>query len=197
MVLYIIISIIVIAFSYWCYKKEHKRKEEVSSDAGGAADNETGTEENVLKDINTTALVINTLHAMNCKPTISEEENDNNACEIKFRFQGATFVIICFEKRAFIEIRFLFWYELSSYNIEKFATMKKVINDANCIFDHSVIYAINKEDDAVYLHSRKKLLFISQIPSTEEYLRGELESFFESYRYVINEIEKSTDKDDV
>jgi len=90
----------------------------------------------------------------------------------------------------------LFFYEFSSYDIEKFAAMQKVINDANSRFDGTVIYAVNKENETVYLHSIRSLLFIQQIPGIEGYLHNILQDLFRIRNFVCLALGKDESMED-
>lgn len=164
------------------FKRFKMEKESIQEDIEGEAQSES-------KVLHTEQLLIETLKKIGCKP----EKIDDD--KFRFEYQGGQFSIAFSDTSAIISVRFLFWYEFSSYDIDKFAVMRECINEANIHGDCTVFYALNKETETVYLHSVNTSLFIKEIPRIEDYLCGILQDLFRSRNFVYSRIEKAMCKE--
>lgn len=135
-----------------------------------------------------TGLVTSTLRKIGCDYDIEQRGNIN---WIRFIFQGEHFTIDCNDENYFINIYDTWWYEISIYSdIEEIADLRKVINLANRQANCTLIYTINKETEQIGVHSKKNMLFISQIPERDLYLKSAFNEFFKAQRFVLTELEK-------
>ena len=135
-----------------------------------------------------TGLVLSTLRKIGCDYEIEQQEENN---WINFTYQGENYTIICTDDCCFIEIYDTWWYEISTYSdVEEIADLRKVINLANQHANCSLIYTINKETEQIGVHSKKNMLFISQIPELDLYLKSAFNEFFKAQRFVLKELEK-------
>lgn len=135
-----------------------------------------------------TGLVTGTLRKIGCDYEIEQRGNINY---IRFIFQGEHFTIDCNDDNYFINIYDTWWYEISTYSdIEEIADLRKVINLANRQANCTLIYTINKETEQIGVHSKKNMLFISQIPERDLYLKSAFNEFFKAQRFVLTELEK-------
>ena len=75
-------------------------------------------------------------------------------------------------------------------DIEEFARLQKAVNLINGSANCTVLYAPDQEAKMIGVHSKKNMLFISQIPDIELYLQAALNDFFKVQREVLKEIEK-------
>lgn len=120
-----------------------------------------------------------------------EIEQRGNINYIRFIFQGEHFTIDCNDDNYFINIYDTWWYEISTYSdVEEIADLRKVINLANQHTNCSLIYTISKETEQIGVHSKKNMLFISQIPEIDLYLKSAFNEFFKAQRFVLTELEK-------
>ena len=135
-----------------------------------------------------TELVLSTLRKIGCDYEIEQRGNIN---WIRFIFQGEHFTIDCNDDNYYINIYDTWWYEISTYSdIEEIADLRKVINLANRQANCTLIYTINKEMEQIGVHSKKNMLFISQIPERDLYLKSAFNEFFKAQRFVLTELEK-------
>jgi hypothetical protein len=135
-----------------------------------------------------TGLVTSTLRKIGCDYDIEQRGNIN---WIRFIFQGEHFTIDCNDDNYFINIYDTWWYEISTYSdIEEIADLRKVINLANRQANCTLIYTINEETEQIGVHSKKNMLFISQIPERDLYLKSAFNEFFKAQRFVLTELEK-------
>ena len=135
-----------------------------------------------------TGLVTSTLRKIGCDYDIEQRGNIN---WIRFIFQGEHFTIDCNDDNYFINIYDTWWYEISTYSdVEEIADLRKVINLANRQANCTLIYTINKEMEQIGVHSKKNMLFISQIPERDLYMKSAFNEFFKAQRFVLTELEK-------
>lgn len=135
-----------------------------------------------------TGLVLSTLRKIGCDYEIEQQGNIN---WIRFIFQGEHFTIDCNDDNYFINIYDTWWYEISTYSdIEEIADLRKVINLANRQANCTLIYTINEDTEQIGVHSKKNMLFISQIPEIDLYLKSAFNEFFKAQRFVLTELEK-------
>ena len=135
-----------------------------------------------------TGLVLSTLRKIGCDYEIEQQGNIN---WIRFIFQGEHFTIDCNDDNYYINIYDTWWYEISIYSdIEEIAVLHKVINIVNRQANCTLIYTVNEESELIGVHSKKNMLFISQIPELDLYLKSAFSEFFKVQRSVLTELEK-------
>ena len=135
-----------------------------------------------------TELVLSTLRKIGCDYEIEQRGNIN---WIRFIFQGEHFTIDCNDDNYYINIYDTWWYEISIYSdIEEIADLHKVINIVNRQANCTLLYTVNEETEQIGVHSKKNMLFISQIPDLDLYLKSAFSEFFKVQRSVQTELEK-------
>ena len=135
-----------------------------------------------------TELVLSTLRKIGCDYEIEQRGNIN---WIRFIFQGEHFTIDCNDDNYYINIYDTWWYEISIYSdIEEIADLHKVINIVNRQANCTLIYTVNEESEQIGVHSKKNMLFISEIPEIDLYLKSAFSEFFKVQRSVLTELEK-------
>ena len=135
-----------------------------------------------------TELVLSTLRKIGCDYEIEQRGNIN---WIRFIFQGEHFTIDCNDDNYYINIYDTWWYEISIYSdIEEIADLHKVINIVNRQANCTLLYTVNEETELIGVHSKKNMLFISQIPELDFYLKSAFSEFFKVQRSVLTELEK-------
>lgn len=137
-------------------------------------------------------LFLETLTKIGCQYEFGEEEDDD---QIYFSYQGEHFFADAKNENWYVNIHDMFWYDVELYDINDFARLKKVINDSNQVNSVMTFYTIDEVGKKIDVHCRSIILFVSQIPNMEEYLRLELNEFFRPHRFVINEMEKLREKE--
>lgn len=119
-------------------------------------------------------LCMKVLRSMNCKV----ERDDQATNKLNFKYQGGHFSIFCGLK--FIEICFLFWYEIDLDDIDRLAKARRVINDLNLDYpEPCVSYAINDKLQKMYIHSSVGTVFINEIPALDDLMVFYFDRFFE------------------
>lgn len=135
--------------------------------------------------LHTKSLVMRTLRAIGCEPSINEEDENR----IDFQYQGGNFFIITADNYLYVNLYFVWWYDAPLDNIDALSAIQKAVNNANCQpIGCNVMYTINKEDRIVGVHSRSQLLFSPDIKGLDRYLTTELQELFEVRNNVVMEI---------
>lgn len=186
--------IFAIYYFYHVYKASVEEKEaeenrffEELKNSGKDEEREIEAEK-CLDERTITGLVTGALRKIGCDYEIEQRGNINY---IRFIFQGEHFTIDCNDDNYFINIYDTWWYEISTYSdVEEIADLRKVINLANQHTNCSLIYTISKEMEQIGVHSKKNMLFISQIPEIDLYLKSAFNEFFKAQRFVLTELEK-------
>ena len=186
--------IFAIYYFYHVYKASAEEKEaeedrffEELKNSGKDEDRETDAME-CLDERTITELVLSTLRKIGCDYEIEQRGNIN---WIRFIFQGEHFSIDCNDDNYYINIYDTWWYEISIYSdIEEIAVLHKVINIVNRQANCTLIYTVNEESELIGVHSKKNMLFISQIPELDLYLKSAFNEFFKAQRFVLTELEK-------
>ena len=68
--------------------------------------------------------------------------------------------------------------------------MKKAINVSNLSNSVTAVYTVNEAGGTVDVHSKMAILFISEIPAIDDYLRMELNEFFRAHETISIEMTK-------
>lgn len=119
-------------------------------------------------------LCMKVLRSMNCKVERDEEATN----KLDFKYQGGHFSIFCGSK--FIEIWFLFWYEIDLDDIDRLAKARRIINDLNLDSPTPCVsHAINDELQKMYIHSSVGTVLINKIPALDDLLEYYFRRFFE------------------
>lgn len=187
--------IFAIYYFYHAYKASVEEKEAEEDrffeELKNSGVDEEGREKETVRCLDEktlTGLVTNTLRKIGCDYEIEQRGEIN---WIRFIFQGEHFTIDCNDDNYFIIIYDTWWYEISTYSdIEEIADLHRVINLANQYVNCTLIYTINKETEQIGVHSKKNMLFISQIPELDLYLKSAFNEFFKAQRFVLTELEK-------
>lgn len=132
-------------------------------------------------------LFLETLTKIGCQYQLAEEEGDDR---IFFAYQGENFLVYARNDSRFIHVYDTHWGHVELYDVDEFTRLKKAINGSNLNNSVVTVYTIDEEGKNVDVHSKSSFLFIPQIPDIEDYLRMELNEFFNAHRFVGNEMAK-------
>ena len=135
--------------------------------------------------LGTRDLFLETLTKIGCQYSIDEQDG-----RIGFAFQGENFVVDVADGNSYIRIWDLYWTSAEMYDVNEVSRLKRAINSANLSTGLTTVYTINDAGSTIDVHCRSTVLFISQIPDLENYLRLELNEFFRAHRHVELELER-------
>lgn len=145
------------------------------------------TTSNLTQTVGTRDLFLETLTKIGCQYELSGEENDNR---IFFAYQGEHLFADAQDDAKFVHVYDPNWGQVELYEIEKFANLKKVINEANMNYYTTTFYTINEAGSTADVHCRVSVLFIPEIPQIDDYLRSILDNFFRVHQFIGSELAK-------
>ena len=180
LIYFTIMVVISVILHFWKKDEEQTGDTEETAEIAEAEDNGRNCEE---KD--TQELVCEVLTKLGCQYEVDKDKE-----EIKFLFQGGAFIVHTSENSLWIEIYYLAWLEHDMDDIDGYADLRRIVNEANKYPNVVTVYTIDNNQNKVVLHSYVQILFVSQIPHLELYLKGVLEGFFKNCNYVYNEFNK-------
>ena len=135
--------------------------------------------------IGTRDLFLETLTKIGCQYSIDEQDD-----RISFAFQGENFVVDAADGNSYIRIWDLYWTSAEMYDVNEVSRLKRAINSANLSTGLTTVYTVNDAGSTIDVHCKSTVLFITQIPNIENYLRLELNEFFRAHRHVELELER-------
>ena len=136
--------------------------------------------------LHTKELIMRTLRAIGCNPSVKEEDED----QIEFEYQGGRFSIIAFDTSAFAYLFFVWWYNSPLDNIDALSAIQKAVNKANCRYiGCNVMYTFKQDENLVGVHSRSQLLFTPEVPHLDDYLVSKLQEMFRVRHDVVHDIQ--------
>lgn len=144
--MHIITGIIVFLICYFLYNREQERKTEKEMDSIMERVNqqETDSNENNMienKDkIATKDLLLEVLNDIGCE---KEEMDDGH---IRFAYQGNYFAYTGGDY-PFVNLICSWCHSFSSFDIDEFARVRKIVNELNLNTDCTLCYSNNKESD--------------------------------------------------
>ena len=135
--------------------------------------------------IGTRDLLLETLTKIGCQYEVNPEDGS-----ISFGYQGENFVASATNEGWYVRIWDTYWGHVELYDVDEFSRLRKAVNHANLNCATMTIYTIDEEGKTVDVHCKSTIPFMSQMPDLENYLRGELNDFFNAHRLVGNEVAK-------
>lgn len=180
----IIVAVLFCAICVYSYYKEREKQEsDEYSSSPEYIDNNNQTK-NETKNMKTKELLLDVLKKIGCQYEIDEDD-----C-INFMWQGGKFSVDADNDSAFIVVWFLFWDDYELKDTELIKKVKQTINRVNTKRSISVIYSEWDEDSTLYVHSKKHMILVPEIPAVEEYFQFSLGEFFRVRQYFEMELEK-------
>ena len=136
-------------------------------------------------------LFLETLTKIGCQYEIGDDD------DINFGYQGEYFLVRANNENRYIQIYDTHWGHVELYDIDEFTRLKKAINESNINNCVTTIYTIDEAGSNVNVHCKSTILFISQIPELEDYLRLELNEFFRVHQFINVEMAKLREQEEV
>ena len=130
-------------------------------------------------------LFLETLIKIGCQYKIDPDEGF-----ITFGYQREHFLASVTNEGWFVRIWDTYWGHVELYDVDEFSRLRKAVNYANLNCSTITVYTINEEGKNVDVHCKSSFPFISEMPNLEDYLRFELNDFFNAHRLVSNEMTK-------
>lgn len=139
---------------------------------------------NMVERKGTRDLFLDTLTRIGCQYELGEGD------DIIFGYQGEQFLVKANNNNHFIHIYDTYWGHVELYNVEDLSRLKKAINVSNLSNSVTAVYTVNEAGGTVDVHSKMAILFISEIPAIDDYLRMELNEFFRAHETISIEMTK-------
>ena len=136
--------------------------------------------------IGTRDLFLETLTKIGCQYEIGEGDD----YKIYFAYQGEHFIAEAFNDKWYVHLWDLQWEHVELYDVDDFSRLRKSINHANLNCATMTVYTIDDASKTVDVHCKSAFPFLSQMPELDNYLRSELNDFFNAHRLVGNEMAK-------
>ncbi len=133
-------------------------------------------------------LLLATLTKIGCQYEIDEEDD-----RIYFAYQGESFIADASNSKWYVHLWDTHWGHVELYDVEEFSRLRKAINYANINCATMTVYTIDEDSKTVDVHCKSAFMFMSDIPELENYLRGELNDFFNAHHLVGAEMAKLRD----
>lgn len=135
-------------------------------------------------------LFLETLTKIGCQYEIDPDEG-----YISFGYQGENFVASATNEEWYVRLWDTYWGHVELYDVDEFSRLKKAVNNANLNCTTMTVYTINEEEKKVDVHCKSIFPLMSQMPDLENYLRRELNDFFNAHHFVGNEMAKLREQD--
>lgn len=137
-----------------------------------------------IKNKDSRELFLDTLSKIGCQYHIE----DDNA--ITFAYQGEYFVGLINSGERYVQIWDSNWGQIELYDIDELSRLRRAVNEANLNCATMTIYTIDEVGKTVNIHCKSTFAFVYGIPEIENYLKIELNDFFNAHQYVLNSMRK-------
>lgn len=128
------------------------------------------------------------LITMSCEPHPSTEKG---SMLLFFQYQGENLVAIIRENSKLVEIHDPYWYEVDPRDIDRFAEMKRIINEINIsLFGVTLYYTLDKEKDIAQVTTAAQIPVFKNPEQTLSYIEPVLWQFFQVHKIFLREMAK-------
>ena len=136
-------------------------------------------------------LFLETLTKLGCQYEIDNDEDE----KIHFAYQGEYFTALTNNYRQFVHIYDTHWGHVELYDVDELSRLKKAINESNLRNIVTTVYTVDEAGSNVDVHCKAAILFVPEIPDTEDYLRLELNEFFRVHQFIGAEMTRQRELD--
>ena len=131
-----------------------------------------------------TELLEYALQKLNC--SCDKGENDG---EFHTVYQGEHFRILADNDKIWIQVQDLWWYEASLDDIDNLALLHRAVNECNIRDANKMVYTYNQEEHEVGIHTLRDLLWLPQIPGSDQYLQTTFDTMLRSHHFFFRMME--------
>ena len=157
-------------------------------------DEKTGSEEIIeenmeqmdiqLPDSTTRTLLMVALRKLNLQYEFDDDQN------LLITYQGEQFRIIAENDKPWIQVQDCWWYGESLDDIDNLALLHRAVNEGNIRDANKMVYTYNKEEHEVGIHTLRDLLWLPQIPDSDQYLQAAFDTMLRSHHYFFRMMEE-------
>lgn len=128
------------------------------------------------------------LITMSCEPHPSTEKG---SMLLFFQYQGENLVAIIRENSKLVEIHDPYWYEVDPRDIDRFAEMKRIINEINIsLFGVTLYYTLDKDKNIAQVTTAAQSPVFKNPEQTLSYIEPVLWQFFQVHKIFLREMAK-------
>jgi hypothetical protein len=104
-------------------------------------------------------------------------------------YQGEHFRILADNDKIWIQVQDLWWYEASLDDIDNLALLHRAVNECNIRDVNKIVYTYNKEEREIGLHVLREILWLPQIPGSDQYLQTTFDTMLRSHHFFFRMME--------
>ena len=138
---------------------------------------------NSTSELPTRTLLQVALHRLNLQYEFDAEQN------FIVRYQGETFRIIAENEDVYLQIQDLRWYDAPLDDIDNLALLHRAVNECNIRDVNKIVYTYNKEEREIGLHVLREILWLPQIPGSDQYLQTTFDTMLRSHHFFFRMME--------
>ena len=137
-----------------------------------------------LPDSTTRTLLMVALRKLNLQYEFDDDQN------LLITYQGEQFRIIAENDKPWIQVQDCWWYGESLDDIDNLALLHRAVNECNIRDANKMVYTYNKEEHEVGIHTLRDLLWLPQIPDSDQYLQAAFDTMLRSHHYFFRMMEE-------
>ena len=136
-----------------------------------------------LPDTTTRTSLMVALRKLNLQYDFDEGQN------FLVTYQGERFRLIAEIGHAWIHIQDCWWYQESLDDIDNLALLHRAVNECNIRDVNKIVYTYNKEEREIGLHVLREILWLPQIPDSDQYLQTTFDTMLRSHHFFFRMME--------
>lgn len=137
-----------------------------------------------IPDLTTRTSLMVALRKLNLNFELDEDSN------ILVTYQGEHFRIIANAEFVVIQIQDCFWYDAPLDELNNLALLHRAVNECNICDTNKFVYTYDKAENQVWVHTLHDILWIPQIPDSEQYLQATFDSMLRSHQLFFRQMEQ-------
>ena len=158
-------------------KKELLRRQQMAADTPTIITNQPDE----CKSLNGPRdLFLETLTKLGCQYEIEDGEDG----DIHFAYQGEYFTVRASNDCRYVQIFDIRWGHVELYDVDELSRLKKAINESNLRNSVTAVYTVDEAGSNVDVHCKSVIPFLPEIPNLEDYLRLELNEYFQVHQFI-------------
>lgn len=163
--------------------KKNMKKEQMKTDNTEEVEDVEIPVGNNTSGVSTRTLLQLALHSLNLQYDFDSEQN------FIVRYQGETFRIIAENEDVYLQIQDLRWYDAPLDDIDNLALLHRAVNECNIRDVNKIVYTYNKEEREIGLHVLREILWLPQIPGSDQYLQTTFDTMLRSHHFFFRMME--------
>lgn len=170
------VAILVILLAVWGmivkYVKNRKKTKQIKT-----TEEEMEQMDIQLPDTTTRTSLMVALRKLNLQYDFDEDQ------QFLVTYQGECFRLIAENGHAWIHIQDCWWYRESLDDIDNLALLHRAVNECNIRDVNKIVYTYNKEEREIGLHILRDIIWLPQIPDSDQYLQTTFDTMLRSHHF--------------